>query len=177
MESAIFKICVFGDGGVGKTTLVNRYLSGLFSESTKMTIGVDLATKHFIWEGIDITLQLWDLGGEERFRFFLPGYAKGSFGGIFIYDITRWNSLMNLDEWLNVFKKGAETESYGVPILMVGSKLDLEHKRSVSPEDAFNKSQNHEIYDVIECSSKTGYNVDEIFANITEEILYSTGLI
>ena len=176
MESAIFKVCVFGDGGVGKTALVNRYLSGLFSESTKMTIGVDLATKHINWEGIDITLQLWDLGGEERFRFFLPGYARGSFGGIFIYDITRFNSLMNLDEWLNIFKKGAETERYRVPILMVGSKLDLEHKRSVSPEDAFYKSQNHEIYDVLECSAKTGHNVDDIFKNITEEILYSTGL-
>ena len=176
MESAIFKVCVFGDGGVGKTTLVNRYLSGHFSESTKMTIGVDLATKRFERDGVDVTLQLWDLGGEERFRFFLPGYARGSFAGIFLYDITRFNSLMNLDEWLTIFKKGADTDRYDIPILMVGSKLDLEHKRSVSRSDAFNAGLNHEIYDVIECSSKTGYNVEEIFHNITEEIMYSTGL-
>ena len=177
MESAIFKICVFGDGGVGKTTLVNRYLSGHFSETTKMTIGVDLATKHFMMDGIKITLQLWDLGGEERFRFFLPAYARGSFGGIFLYDITRYNSLTNLDEWLNIFKKGAVSDRYEVPILMVGSKLDLEHKRSVSPDDAYNRSQNHEIYDVIECSSKTGFNVEQIFENITQEIMDCTGLI
>jgi hypothetical protein len=59
---------------------------------------------------------------------------------------------------------------------MVGSKLDLEYKRSVSRSDAFNKSKYHQIYDVIECSSKTGYNVKEIFTNITEEILCTTGL-
>jgi len=176
MESAIFKVCVFGDGGVGKTALVNRYLSGSFSQSTKMTIGVDLSTKRFEMEGIDITLQLWDLGGEERFRFFLPGYARGSFGGIFIYDITRYTSLMNLDEWLNIFKKGAQTEDFSVPILMVGSKLDLEYRRSVFPEDAYKRTQNHDIYDVIECSSKTGYNVEQIFENITEEIMYCMGL-
>lgn len=177
MENAIFKICIFGDGGVGKTTLVKRYLSGRFSGTTKMTIGVDLATKRIKMDGIDITLQLWDLGGEERFRFILPGYARGSFGGIFIYDITRFTSLMNLDEWLKIFKKAAETDKYSVPILMVGSKLDLDHQRTVFPEDALNRSQNHEIYDIIECSSKTGYNVEQIFENITEEIMYSMGLI
>lgn len=177
MENAIFKICIFGDGGVGKTTLVKRYLSGRFSGTTKMTIGVDLATKRIEMDGIDITLQLWDLGGEERFRFILPGYARGSFGGIFIYDITRFTSLMNLDEWLKIFKKAAETDKYTVPILMVGSKLDLDHQRTVFPEDALNRSQDHEIYDIIECSSKTGYNVEQIFENITEEIMYSMGLI
>jgi len=177
MESAIFKVCILGDGGVGKTTLVNRYLSGRFSETTKMTIGVDLATKHFRKDGVKITLQIWDLGGEERFRFFLPAYARGSFGGIFIYDITRYNSLNNLDEWINIFKKGAQSERYMVPILMVGSKLDLEEKRSVFPEDARNISQNHEICDIIECSSKTGYNVEQIFSNITEEIMSCMGLV
>lgn len=177
MESAIFKVCILGDGGVGKTTLVNRYLSGRFSETTKMTIGVDLATKHFRKDGVKITLQIWDLGGEERFRFFLPAYARGSFGGIFIYDTTRYNSLKNLDEWINIFKRGAQSERYMVPILMVGAKLDLEEKRSVFPEDALKRSQDHEIYDVIECSSKTGYNVEQIFSNITEEIMSCMGLV
>ena len=176
MESAIFKVCIFGNGGVGKTTLVNKYISGRFSETTKMTIGVDITTKHFEMDGVKITLQLWDFGGEERFRFFLPAYARGSFGGIFIYDITRYNSLMNLDEWLNIFKKGAGSDRYVVPILMVGSKLDLDYKRSVTTEDAIASAQNHEIYDVIECSSKSGYNVESIFENITQEIMNCMGL-
>ena len=177
MESAIFKVCIFGDGGVGKTTLVNRYMSGHFSETSKMTIGVDLVTKHFMLDGIKITLQLWDLGGEERFRFFFPAYARGSFGGVFLYDITRYSSLKNLDEWINIFKKGASSERYTVPILMVGAKQDLEDKRSITPEDALERSQIHEIYDLIECSSKTGYNVEQIFENITRKIMDCMGLI
>jgi small GTP-binding protein len=177
MESATFKLCVFGDGGVGKTTLVNRYISGRFSESTKMTIGVDITSKRFELDGIKITLQLWDFGGEERFRFFLPAYARGSFGGIFIYDITRYTSLMNINEWLNVFDKGVQVEKHNVPILMVGSKLDLEQIRGISKEDAINSAQNHNIYNVIECSSKTGQNIELIFEDITQEIINCMNLI
>jgi small GTP-binding protein len=125
---------------------------------------------------VNITLQLWDLGGEERFRIFFPAYARGSFGGIFIYDITRYNSLRNLDEWLNIFERGTRSESHKVPILMVGTKLDLEEVRSVTREDALDRSQNHEIYDLIECSSKTGYNVEKIFESITLKIIDSMGL-
>ena len=70
MRTATFKICIFGDGGVGKTTLVQRYVTGQFSQSTKMTIGVDIVTKHVQIEDWFVTLQIWDFGGEERFRFF-----------------------------------------------------------------------------------------------------------
>ena len=177
MQSATFKLCVFGDGGVGKTTLVNRYISGRFLESTKMTIGVDITSKRFEVDGVKINLQLWDFGGEERFRFFLPAYARGSSGGIFIYDITRFNSLLNLNEWLNVFDKGAQSEKQKIPILMVGSKLDLEQIRAISKEEAKNSAQNYNIYNVIECSSKTGQNVELIFEDITREIMRSMNLI
>ena len=87
MEDFIFKVCIFGDGGVGKTTLIKRYLSGTFDESTRITIGVDFHIKKLEVEGKQITLQLWDFAGEERFRMLLPTYMRGAKGGIFLYDI------------------------------------------------------------------------------------------
>ena len=64
----IFKVITAGDGAVGKTTLLHRYVKGKFLADTKMTIGVDFSVNYLdIPEG-KVTLQIWDFGGEERFR-------------------------------------------------------------------------------------------------------------
>lgn len=173
MQSGTFKICIFGDGGVGKTTLIQKYVSGYFRESTKMTIGLDIATKTIEVKDWSVKLQLWDFGGEERFRFFLPAYARGSFAGIFVYDITRYASLRNFDLWLNTFKKGVNFENMPIPLLMVGAKLDLENIRSIPIEEALDFAQLKNIFNVIECSAKTGENVESIFECITLQILKS----
>jgi Ras-related protein Rab-11A len=177
LQSGTFKICIFGDGGVGKTTLIQKYVSGFFKESTKMTIGLDIATKVIEVKDWSIKLQLWDFGGEERFRFFLPAYARGSFAGIFVYDITRYASLRNFDLWLNTFKKGVDFENNPIPLLMVGAKLDLEDIRSIPIEEALDFAQLKNIFNVIECSSKTGENVERAFELITLQILKHKGFI
>ena len=177
MRTATFKICIFGDGGVGKTTLVQRYVTGQFSQSTKMTIGVDIVTKHVQIEDWFVTLQIWDFGGEERFRFFLPAYARGSFGGIYMYDTTRYTTIMDFDEWFSVFKKGCGYDLQPIPILMVGGKADLEEHRTLTFEKAFKFAQSRHIYKVIECSAKTGQNVESIFTEITSKIMTNVDLL
>jgi len=62
-----YKLCVFGDSGVGKTTFCRRYVTNVFEESSKSTIGVDLATKYLEVEGKSVGLQIWDFAGENRF--------------------------------------------------------------------------------------------------------------
>ncbi len=177
MRTATFKVCLFGDGGVGKTTLIQRYVSGHFNKSTKMTIGVDIATKVIEIEDWMVTLQIWDFGGEERFRFFLPAYARGSFAGIFMYDITRYSTLMDFDTWMDVFEKGADYKSNPIPIIMVGGKIDLDHLRGVFYDEAFNFALSRNIFTVIECSSKTGENVELIFKLITHIVMKEIGYI
>ncbi|TFG21923.1 MAG: GTP-binding protein [Promethearchaeota archaeon] len=161
-----FKVLVFGDGGVGKTTLINRYLTGLFAQGT-ITIGVDFHIKAVEIEGKKVTLQIWDFAGEDRFRFLLPSYAKGANGVIFMFDITRYTSLNSVNEWLNVFKKSfKEEEVEEVPMIIVGGKLDLNERRTISRIDAENIASEFQFYDYLECSSKTGENVEEIFNKI-----------
>ena len=162
----MFKVCLFGDGGVGKSTLINRYLTGVFEGGSELTIGVDFHIKKMEVQEKRISLQIWDFAGEERFRFLLPSYVLGASGGIFMFDITRYSSLRNFQDWLNIVRQGYKGPLEQIPILMVGSKLDLEYKRAVSRDEAFELAKKNSLYGYIECSSKDGQNVQEVFLEI-----------
>ena len=95
-----FKLCIFGDGGVGKTTLVNRYLTKVFDTDIKMTVGADFYVRDLEIDGKKVVIRIWDFGGEQRFKVLLPSFAKGADGGIFMFDITRYTSVKNIDDWL-----------------------------------------------------------------------------
>lgn len=174
MADVTFKLCIFGDGGVGKTTLTKRYLTGLFDGGQKITIGVDFHIKVMNFDDMEVQLQIWDFAGEERFRFMFPSYVLGANGGIFMYDITRYSSLNHVEDWLQIFKDNGLGE---IPIMMVGGKLDLEHKRSVSREDAINIAINTNMHTFVECSAKSGKNVNETFTSITMAMLSKAGLV
>jgi len=173
----MFKICLFGDGGVGKTTLLGRYLTGLFKSNQTITIGVDFHVKKIDVNGKLVLLQIWDFAGEKRFRFLLPSYVLGASGGIFMYDITRYSSLKNFPEWISIFKKGfVGAKDKPLPIIMVGGKLDLSFKRTVPTNEAFDLAKSNKLYGYIECSAKDGRNIDDIFTEIAKLMLQRAGL-
>ena len=161
------KLAVSGKGGVGKTTLVQRYVTGTFNAGTKITIGVDFHTKSLSVDGSDVILQVWDFGGEERFRFILPTYSNGAKGAIFVYDVTNLESLLHAGEWLKLVR----SEAGAIPVVMVGTKADLGHLRVVDPAEAEAVAWEFGIAQVFEASSKTGNNVEEVFETITHFIL------
>ena len=177
MADAMFKIVFFGDGGVGKTTLINRYLTGVFKSDSVITIGVDFHVKKVEIAEKRVSLQIWDFAGEDRFRFLMPSYVTGASGGIFMFDITRYTSLRNFNDWIEIFKKGYKSDNHQMPVLMVGSKLDLEYKRAVSREEAFELAKEHNLFGYIECSAKDGQNVAEIFQEISRLMMNKAGLL
>ncbi|MHA1763120.1 MAG: Rab family GTPase [Promethearchaeota archaeon] len=173
----MFKICIFGDGGVGKTTLLNRFLTGLFKKSSQMTIGVDFHIKRVEINGKKVSLQIWDFAGENRFRFLLPSYMIGANGGIFMYDITRYSSIKNFKNWLEIVNKRSLEIPKRIPIIMVGGKLDLNERRSISREAALEIAESNGLNGYIECSSKTGEGVEEVFLMITRLVMKDAGFL
>ena len=166
-----FKLPIFGDAGVGKTTLTHRYLHGLFKESYHHTIGVDFFLKRFEMDGKKVSLQIWDFAGEEKFRFLLPGIINGAHGTIFMFDITRYVTFENITNWLSVFNSANETHDQKVPVLLVSSKTDLVGLRTVPAEEGKKFVKENNLAGYIECSSKTGENVESIFRAITKTMI------
>ncbi len=164
-----FKVMMLGDASVGKTSLTIRYISGFFLEDLKLTIGVDFYSKNILFRDNRVKLQIWDFGGEERFRFLLSQYCKGANAAFFLYDITNARTLEHLSAWTDLIRKHAGQ----IPIMLIGSKLDLAEFRAVEREEGINAAKNHNISAFIELSSKTGQNVEEAFKTMAE-ILFET---
>jgi len=164
-----FKLIIFGDSGVGKTTLTRRFVTNTFIEDLRKTIGTDISKKTLEVEGMAVSLLIWDFGGEERYQVLFPSFIKGANGGIFMYDITRDETLKNFENWLSFFKD--EQKILKIPIIIVGGKSDLENLRLVNMEDAIDIAQLHNLDGYYECSSKTGMKVETIFQAITKLML------
>ena len=166
-QKYILKLLTAGDGGVGKTTLLRRFVEGTFSAETKMTIGVEFHLKELDIDGNHCTLQLWDFGGQERFRFLLESYVLGAKGALLMFDLTRITTLENLQQWINIVRKGDPN----LPVLFLGTKLDLVTEIMVDNDYAKSFLNEFNMIDYLKISSKTGENVGKAFDILTRKIL------
>jgi len=155
---------MLGDASVGKTSLTIRYISGSFLSDLKLTIGVDFYSKTTKFKKKRVKLQIWDFGGEKRFRFLLPQYCKGANAAFFLYDITNRSSIEHLPDWTQLIREHAGD----IPIMLVGSKVDLEEYRVVSREEGIQAANKYNLASFVELSSKTGKNVEKAFDVMTE---------
>ena len=168
-----FKIIFGGDGGVGKTTLLHRYIEGKFLVSTMMTIGVDIHNKQLkLNNGKTVALQLWDFGGQDRFRFFLDSFVMGANGAFLMFDLTKFNSFENLPNWLSILRK----YNPNLPIVLLGGKADLEDYININEENALQFKIGHNLIEYIKTSSKTGLNVEQAFKVLVDFVIKSQNL-
>lgn len=166
-KSMVIKIITTGEGGVGKTTLLHRYVEGKFLVDTKMTLGVEFFLKELDLDGKKILLQIWDFGGQERFRFLLQNYIMGAKGALFLFDLTRPFSLTCIDEWVKLCRR----ENLDLPILLLGSKADLTDMITINDAYVLEVKEYYEMFDYLRISSKTGENTDLAFELLAKEII------
>ncbi|MFW9902235.1 MAG: Rab family GTPase [Candidatus Thorarchaeota archaeon] len=172
----IFKVCLIGAGGVGKTCMVRRLCFDTFSFDTQLTVGIDFYTYDFpfIINGKDtnIRLSIWDLGGQERFQSLFRYYINGANGIFLVFDLTQIESLVNLDFW---YDKLVELSLIDRPILLVGSKLDLieqEDNPFILDESFIRKIiDRYAVKSYTRTSSKDNTNIQNIFKEMVKEIL------
>ena len=158
---------MIGDASTGKTSLTIRYISGSFLEDLKLTIGVDFYSKTTSVKDKVVKLQIWDFGGEERFRFLLSQYCKGANAAFFLFDITNSVTLDHLPDWTSIIREHAGD----IPIMLIGSKYDLDEFRAVPREHGITAARKYNLASFVEVSSKTGHNVEKCFDVITEILL------
>jgi len=168
-KSRVLKVIIAGEGGVGKTTMLHRYIKGRFIEGLHMTIGVEFFLKELEMDGEKVMLQIWDFGGQERFRFLLKNYARGAKGALLMFDLTRPVTLENLEQWVKICRD----ENPELPIIFLGTKLDLFNLITIKDEFALIYKEMYNLFEFLKVSSKTGQNVDLAFELLAKEIIKS----
>lgn len=160
------KIVIAGEGGVGKTTLARSYIEGQFALNIGITLGVYHFTKEVKVNGSDYVLQIWDLGGQIRFRSIIPDFMIGMQGVLFLFDLTRVTTLIeNISEWIEFIR----SEDPALPILLIGAKCDLDYTISVDSLKEFMEEYN--FFDYLEVSSVKMINVNSAFEKLASEIV------
>jgi small GTP-binding protein len=171
----IFKICLIGNGGVGKTCIARRLCFDTFDANTRLTIGIDFYTYDvpIIINGEEsfLRLSIWDFGGQEQFKKMFSYYINGANGIFLVFSLYNLNNtLLGLD-WWNEHLEKLNHES--TPKILVGCKYDLveedEKKLNELVIENFRKKQGTIPY--YKTSSKDNYNIRKIFLELTKTIL------
>ena len=162
----IFKIIAVGDGTVGKTSTVRRFVHEQFDSKYVKTIGVAHAVKRVLIDDNAVTMTLWDTGGQELFNCVRPQYYRGANGVLIIFDVTNKESFDHLEKWLN------ELEGYcgNIPKIILGNKIDLIDER-VIPLEAGEQFALMNSVSYFETSAKTGENVFDVMEELAKLIL------
>ena len=162
------KLILLGDSGVGKTTLLSRYMDEEFIPNLPCTIYADFKIKSYkINSSTTAELVIWDTCGQEKYRSLTNQYFKDAHGVILMYDVYNKRSFTDLNMWLEEIKKNIIKEN--VSIILVGNKVDL-NSRNTTFEQASNYAKDNGIL-YCETSSKDGYNIETAFENLVKDII------
>ena len=165
-----FKIILIGPGSVGKTSIINRFVHNQFASSYKMTMGVDLLNKEVHLGESIAKLNMWDIGGQERFKFMRRNFYRGTSGALLIFDLSRAYTYEVLTkQWYSEMKK---LVGHKVPFILIGNKVDLvpDVGEVINPKEPKRFAENNDsIY--IQTSAKTGENIEEAFMELTRRLI------
>jgi len=155
---------VVGDAAVGKTSLLIRYIKGVFNPSYLLTIGVQFFVQDVTVGDRVLRLQIWDTGGQERFGHIRRLYYQGAKGGLVVYDKSNPRTFERLEYWL----KEVENSCGGIPLVLVGNKADL--PEAVTYEQGRRFAEDHYL-GFVETSAKTALNTEKAFRMLANLIL------
>ena len=163
-KPAFLKVVLLGDGGVGKSSLIQRFVSNKFDPSLFHTIGVEFLNKDLEVDGERYTLQIWDTAGQERFKSLRTPFYRGSDCCLLTYAIDDPQSFQNIAMWKKEFLYYADVKDpENFPFVVLGNKSDLESERKVEQEEASLWCEQNGALPNFETSAKDAVNVDRAF--------------
>ncbi len=170
-EGFKFRIVLLGEAAVGKSSLLRRYTENAFDEEYKQTIGTTFATKDVDVKDSEgevrkVRLNIWDMGGQSTYRELRRQFMKGASAAIIVYDVTRPETFMAMNNWFESFKEVCPES----PVLISANKVDLEAERMV-PSEPGRMLRDWFQADYFETSAKTGNEVVNVFSRTAEVVL------
>jgi small GTP-binding protein len=159
----ILKAVLLGDGGVGKSSLMQRFVNNTFDSNHYHTIGVEFLTKELVVDDVHYTLQIWDTAGQERFKSLRTPFYRGTDCCMLVYAVDDERSFLNLSMWQKEFFYYADVEDQeSFPFVIVGNKVDVDDAR-VDPAMVRRWCQENGDLKHFETSAKTATNVEQAF--------------
>ncbi|MBT8446156.1 MAG: GTP-binding protein [Gammaproteobacteria bacterium] len=156
------KICLLGDFGVGKTSLVKRFVKQAFAESYQTTVGVTIETKLVSCETGEVKLVIWDIAGSNEISPVTQAYLRGAAGLLFVADGTRRSTLASVQEL-----RRQSTELLGaVPALCLVNKLDLADAWEIDGADL--DALAGAAMPALRTSARTGEHVEDAFRRLAD---------
>lgn len=163
-----YKIVLCGEGNVGKTSLIHRFVKGTYDTNYKATIGVDIFKKTVELADVTVDLQIWDLGGQSIFSAVRKKFYNHVRGAILVFDLTMPSSFKQLSSWVNeLLQSGAR-----IPIILLGNKIDMIALKAVDEMEIKKWMENQPLIDnYYPTSALSGYNVEAAFKKLCEILI------
>ncbi|MEH2251063.1 Rab family GTPase [Nostoc sp.] len=174
MSTISKKICLFGDFGVGKTSLIRKFVECQFSDEYLSTVGVKISRKLVnssqknLNSGQDLQMIIWDIEGSNKFKAVAQNYFQGSKGAVIVGDVTQPETLNHIREHIQTFLD-VNPKSYIVVALNKSDMIAAEYLENIRQMYQFTEQTN--ILATYVTSAKTGKNVDEIFQTLATHLI------
>jgi small GTP-binding protein len=160
----LFKIVFLGEGAVGKTSLVGRFVYNSFEGDYLATIGTDIHLKMVQIDDTMVKLVIWDIAGQDNFAQLRRAYYQNASGAFFVFDTSRPETIARVDDWM----KALYAVAGEIPLVILENKVDLENRVSESQKKQISEKYNVKI---IRTSAKEDTNVENAFQEMTRKIL------
>eukprot|EP01040_Poterioochromonas_malhamensis_P000940 gene940-997_t len=160
------KVVLLGDTGVGKSSLVLRFVTNNFKPYSESTIGASFMSKLITVNSKPIKFQIWDTAGQEKYHSLAPMYYRGAAAAILVYDITRMSTFRTLQNWVEELRSKGPKD---IALAIAGNKADLEENREVDRKVASAYAEEiNALY--LETSAKDDTNVQDIFVKLSQRL-------
>ncbi|URE11392.1 Ras family [Musa troglodytarum] len=162
-----FKLVLLGDGRVGKTSLVLRYVNNVFSEKQETTVQASYLTKRLVIGGVPITLSIWDTAGQERFHALGPIYYRDADAALLVYDITDSDTFLRVRKWVKELQQMASKD---IVMVIAANKSDLirSKKYDIQEAESYATTIGAKLFLT---SAKFGTGINDVFLDIAARLL------
>ena len=162
-----FKLITLGNSGVGKTSIIKRYVYNIFETDNMATIGINFSFKELTQKKKKkVKLKLIDTAGEEKYQSLSKSYYKNAEGVLFVFDLSEIRSFNNISEWIKAYNEYNNDDK--IPRYLIGNKCELDSKVDDKLIDEFLKQNTNYTYKKISAAQNIG--VDELFLEIAEKM-------